>query len=301
MARRRSGSGRARHRGGTGLKSWYALELAVAREAAETVSSALWEMGIEGIVEKEEADERVVLQAFFAGMPDPEQIREALAVVLEQFAIGGSVEVVSLVEVQDEDWLARWKESWQPFTVGERFLVAPSWAKSGLESERLVIELDPGMAFGTGTHETTQLCLQAIERYWRGGRMLDVGTGTGILAIAAALMYPEARIDACDNDPEAVLVAVENAQINRVADRINFQVGSASDYCGSYELVVANLTAEVILAILDDLLDRLAEHGVLVLSGILDTQSADVCRALEARNFHSLRIQRAGEWVSIHA
>lgn len=281
------------------MKSWYALELAVASEAAETVSSALWEMGTEGVVEKEGADERVVLQAFFTEAPDPQQVREALAVVLECFAVSGGVEVVSLVEVQDEDWLAKWKESWQPFTVGERFLIVPSWAKSGLESERFVIELDPGMAFGTGTHETTQLCLQAIERYWRGGRMLDVGTGTGILAIAAALMYPEARIDACDNDPEAVPVAMENAQINRVADRISFRVGSASDYRGSYELVVANLTADVILAILDDLLDRLAEHGTLVLSGILDTQVADVRRALEARSFHSSRIQQAGEWVSV--
>lgn len=124
--------------------------------------------------------------------------------------------------------------------------------------------------------------------------MLDVGTGTGILAIAAALMYPEAEIDACDNDPEAVSVAVENAQINHV--QIDFRLGSASDYTGSYDLVVANLTADVILSILDDLLQRCA--GTLVLSGILDTQAADVCRALEARQLHTETFS-AGEWVSI--
>lgn len=278
------------------MKSWYALELTVANEVAEIVSSTLWEMGIEGIVEKSETNESVTLQAFFAEVPDLQQLEEVLKAVLGHSGSGCRIELGDLLEVEDEDWLAKWKESWQPFKVGERFLIVPSWAKEGLEPGRLIIELDPGMAFGTGTHETTQLCLQAIERCWKGGRMLDVGTGTGILAIAAALLHPDASIDACDNDPEAISVAVENAQINRV--KIDFRLGSASDYEDSYDLVVANLTADVILAILDDLLKRCA--GTLILSGILDTQAADIRSALEARHFYTETCS-AGEWVSILA
>src|SRR4029079_18467199 len=98
-------------------------------------------------------------------------------------------------EVPDRDWLAEWKRGWQPVEVG-RFIIAPPWSE--ISVNRIVIRIEPGMAFGTGTHETTRLCLKAIEKYFRGGSFLDVGTGTGILAMAAAKLFPEARIEAVD-------------------------------------------------------------------------------------------------------
>src|SRR5439155_25110506 len=140
----------------------------------------------------------------------------------------------NLREIEDRDWLAEWKKDWRPVQVG-RFIIAPPWlesvprASAGGSSEAIVIHIDPGMAFGTGTHETTRLCLKAIEKYFSGGSFLDVGTGTGILAIAAAKMFADAHIAACDTDAEAIAIAKENARLNDVADKIDFQVGSVDE------------------------------------------------------------------------
>src|SRR5258708_29342780 len=111
--------------------------------------------------------------------------------------------------VADEDWLGEWKKSWQPVEVGARFIIAPPWVEVSHEPNRCVIRIEPGMAFGTGTHETTRLCLVAIEKYFAGGSFLDVGTGTGILAIAAAKLFPSARLEACDTDADAITIASE--------------------------------------------------------------------------------------------
>jgi ribosomal protein L11 methyltransferase len=153
------------------------------------------------------------------------------------------------------------------------------------------------MAFGTGTHETTRLCLAAIERHFGGGSLLDVGTGTGVLAIAAALLRPSARVEACDTDALAVSVAEENARLNGVADRIAFRVGSVDDETASADLVCANLTADVILPLLPALLG--ATCGRLVLSGVLDTQVGQVCERLAELGAADYEITRDGEWVSI--
>src|SRR6266566_1323464 len=134
------------------------------------------------------------------------------------------------------------------------------------------------MAFGTGTHETTQLCLKAIDKYFRGGSFLDVGTGTGILAIAAAKLWPDARIDAFDTDPDAIAIARENARLN-ATEQINFGVGSTDEQTQSADLVCANLTAPVIVELLPSLLG--ATCGRLVLSGVLDSQLEPVQLRLE--------------------
>src|SRR5207253_8621948 len=122
---------------------------------------------------------------------------------------------------------------WQPVEVG-RFIIAPPWSEvtepgaiaTGSSKDRILIRIEPGMAFGTGTHETTRLCLAAVEKHFRGGSFLDVGTGTGILAIAAAMLAPSACVEACDTHPLAVSVAEDNARLNGVAERISFRVGS---------------------------------------------------------------------------
>jgi ribosomal protein L11 methyltransferase len=130
-----------------------------------------------------------------------------------------------LREVADRDWLEEWKQNWQPVEIG-RFIIAPPWSNVGEIHDRLIIRIEPGMAFGTGTHETTRLCLDAIQKHFTGGSFLDVGTGTGILAIAAAKLFPEARVEACDTDETAVAIARENAAANGVLDQIDFRVGS---------------------------------------------------------------------------
>jgi ribosomal protein L11 methyltransferase len=154
------------------------------------------------------------------------------------------------------------------------------------------------MAFGTGTHETTRLCLVAIENYYAGGSFLDVGTGTGILAIAAAKIAPDAHVEACDTDAEAVAIARENARLNGVADRIIFRVGTIEETTASADVVCANLTADVILPLLPSLISVTCWH--LILSGILDTQAEAVsARLLEGGVSDPCEIMQDGEWIAI--
>lgn len=287
------------------MKDWLTVELTIDPSTEEVISSTLWEEGTLGIVTVAEQANFVTIQAYFESDWDSNGLKERLEEVLVQFQYpSSSLKDIKQFHTPNEDWLKKWKEDYKPFAVGERFLIVPSWAKESVEqnSARVIIELDPGMAFGTGTHETTQLCLRAIETFWKGGRLLDVGTGTAILAIAAAKLHPEASIDACDNDPEAISVAKENTEINSVNKIVNLSVASASNYqSGNYDLIVANLTAEVIVEILDDLVACLAKDGKIVLSGILDVQEQQVVEALNARSLVLGQIEKAGEWISIIA
>ena len=152
------------------------------------------------------------------------------------------------------------------------------------------------MAFGTGTHETTRLCLKAIEKHFRGGSFLDVGTGTGILAMAAAKMFPDARVEACDTDAEAIEIAKENARLNGVGEQITFRVGTADEQTRS-AAVCANLTAPVIVDLLPSLLG--ATCGRLVLSGILDSQIDVVQSRLLELGVTTPEIEQDGEWVAL--
>jgi ribosomal protein L11 methyltransferase len=158
------------------------------------------------------------------------------------------------------------------------------------------------MAFGTGTHETTRLCLEAIERYFVGGSLLDVGTGTGILSIAASLLAPHSRITAIDVDPQAVAVARENAEINGVVGSIEIIEAQPCDLAGrTFDVVVANLTAEVIIALVNDLANGLASEGLMILSGILTALERDVEQALVEVRLERIERREAGEWSMIVA
>jgi ribosomal protein L11 methyltransferase len=205
---------------------------------------------------------------------------------------------MNLREFADQDWLGEWKKSWTPVAAGKQFLIAPPWSEINDANDRIVIRIEPGMAFGTGTHETTRLCLSALEKYFDGGSLLDVGTGTGILAIAAAKLFPDARIEACDTDAEAVAIAVENARLNGVAKNISFRVGSVSASTTSAAMVCANLTADVIVKLLPALVG--ATCGRLILSGILEEQQPQVVDALRAQGIVSdPEITQDGEWVAV--
>ena len=164
-------------------------------------------------------------------------------------------------------------------------------------SDHILIRIDPGMAFGTGTHETTRLCLKAIDKYFGGGSFLDVGTGTGILAIAAAKLAPKARVVGCDTDADAIRIARENATLNEAASHIDFQIGSISEEMASADFVCANLTAPVIVDLLPTLLG--ATCGRLVLSGILDSQFEMVNRRLMQLSASVNEVMQDGEWIAL--
>ena len=278
--------------------NWYALELSCTVGAEEAVEYALMEAGALGTEADAAADAAglVRVTAYFETPPEVERVRGALGEALRVYGLASSdVREMKFREVEGRDWLAEWKKGWRPVEVG-RFVVAPPWSEVGEGPGRLVIRVEPGMAFGTGTHETTRLCLAAVEKHFGGGSFLDVGTGTGILAIAAAKLNSSARVEACDTDPLAVSVAEENARLNGVAGRIAFRVGSVEDATASADLVCANLTADVILPLLPALLG--VTCGRLVLSGILTTQAAQVAARLVELGVGDYEIIGDGEWVA---
>jgi ribosomal protein L11 methyltransferase len=278
---------------------WHALDLITTSEAREAVEYALMEAGALGTETAEAENNSLLVSAYFDQVPDRKRVRAELAEAFRIYELpSSSVREMTVREVADHDWLLEWKKGWQPVEVGERFIIAPPWAEISDEHNRIIIRIEPGMAFGTGTHETTRLCLVAIEKYFAGGSFLDVGTGTGILAIAAAKMFPAAHVEACETDADALAIASENARLNGVAEKIIFRVGTVEETMASADLVCANLTADVIAAMLVSLISVTCGH--LVLSGILDTQlEALRARMLECLVNEPSEILQDGEWIAL--
>jgi ribosomal protein L11 methyltransferase len=283
------------------MKAWQVIDAMVISEAREAAEYGLMEAGAIGTETTDEASGRLSVVAYF---DSPESSKTAHESVLEALQIYGFDKTALLEfqtrEIADQDWLAEWKKHWQPVKVG-RFIIAPPWSEApavaGGPLDHLLIRINPGMAFGTGTHETTRLCLKAIEKYYAGGSFLDVGTGTGILAIAAAKLAADASIIACDTDAEAIDIARENARLNDVENRIDFRVGTIDEETPSADLVCANLTAPVIVDMLPSLLG--VTCGRLVLSGILETQFEMVHARLLEQAAMVNEIMQDNEWLAL--
>lgn len=281
---------------------WWLITLDVSRDVEDEASALLFELGSTGIVTLEETAERVRLGAYFNETENADRIKESIESAFGRSERGDALITCEISAVPEQDWMQKWKEGFEPVEIGDRLLVAPSWKLPAKGGPRLVIQIDPGMAFGTGTHETTRLCLEAIEREWRGGSLLDVGTGTGILAIAAALLSPDSRVVAIDVDPQAIEVASENVAINGASACIELLEGQPINQAGeSFDMVVANLTAEVIVALMDDLAGCLAPEGLMILSGILSELVDDVERSLFVSGLTVTERREAGEWSAITA
>ncbi len=285
----------------TSNTAWLAVSVTVktaATEAIEFAFNCLDSLGTE-INDMPKADrDSVTVIGYFQDLPDEKSLRHELDNSLEVYGLlADSIVAVTTAEVKNEDWLAEWKKHWKPTNIG-RFVIAAPWHEID-DPEKIVIRIDPNMAFGTGTHETTQLCLAAIdERYQAGQSFLDVGTGTGILAIAAAKMAEGSKIIACDTDGEAVAIARENAEVNRVGNQIEFFTGPISADLERFDFVCANLTADVIIPILPLLIEKTRE--TLVMSGILAEQEESIVNAFPqefARKCISL--SHSGEWISL--
>jgi ribosomal protein L11 methyltransferase len=247
----------------------------------------------------------VIVRAYF---PADEQL-EATRAKLEEalWHLGQLVPLPAPVyqSIADKDWSESWKASFQPVRVGKRLVIVPAWLNPPLAPDDIPIRLDPGMAFGTGTHPTTQLCLAAIEKHLRPGQaVLDLGTGSGILAIAAAKLH-SGPVWALDIDPEAVRVAAENTAANGVAERICVAQGSLAEVLhASYSapLVVANILARILNEMLDNgLAQTVTPGGLLILSGILDSQAHEVRARLAARGLTCLAQEHIDDWVALIA
>ena len=227
---------------------------------------------------------------------------ETAALLREKLDAAGISYTLSDANVREEDWANGWRKFYHPFPVGERLYVLPEWETLPGEAKgRAVLKLDPGAAFGTGSHETTRLCLTLLEKHAKAGvRMLDVGCGSGILAIAGALLGVTDAVGV-DIDPVAVRVAKENASRNGV-NGISFVCGDLADQVsGKFDLVAANIVSDVIKRLLVDLPALMNNGAVAVFSGIIDTREDEMVDAVKAAGFEVLSVLRDRGWVAIEA
>ena len=202
--------------------------------------------------------------------------------------------------VADEDWSENWKQYYKPFHIGERLVVKPSWEPYEPRTGEIVVELDPGMAFGTGTHETTFMCMELLQKHVQAGMsVMDVGTGSGILAIAAAKLGAK-DVLAVDIDPDAVRVASENILKNGVGETVRAVkgdlVGGETLPCG---LAVANIVADAICMLAAPLRRHLSAGGLFICSGIIREREADVQAAVQAAGYTHVERLAKGEWVAL--
>ena len=279
-------------------KLWFAVDIetdAIATEAIEFALNELGALGTEIDSFLKPTDKPLRVSGYFEKLPEDADIHETVREALRIYNyVPERVTSIATRSVEQTDWLAEWKKHWRPTVIGD-FIIAPPWETVDDES-KMVIRIEPNMAFGTGTHETTQLCVSAIgEELAPGESFLDVGTGTGILAIAAAKLGKR-RIVACDVDEDSVKIAIENGEMNGTGD-IEFFLGEIGDGTDMFDFVCANLTIDVILPMIDLLLAK--TKRVLLLSGILGTQTDMITEALETRAVERYSINSAGEWISV--
>ena len=200
--------------------------------------------------------------------------------------------------IDNSNWEDEWKKSYKAFPIGERIWIKPSWEEE-VPEEKICIEIEPKMAFGTGTHETTSLCMAYVEKWdLAGKRVLDIGCGSGILSILAKKLDAK-EVDACDIDPLAIENAKDNCKINGVEDVNVFYSDLFSEVDGSYDLIFANILAEIIMTMLDEVDGRLNPGGKMVLSGIITSKAKMVIDKLEEKGFEILDHLEKGEWALI--
>lgn len=262
-----------------------------------------WELMDRALLD--EAPEDVRVKAWFDAETAPTTL-EALQLELDRIRLEdepgqfGAL-TVSASSIREEDWAENWKQYFKPFRVGRHLVVKPSWESWDRQPGDLIIEIDPGMAFGTGTHETTALCIELIEQFYAGGALLDIGTGSGILAIAAALLGAS-QVTAIDIDPDAVRVARENVELNGLSHAVTVEQGDLlKGVRGVYDFAVANILAPVICMLAGPLTQYLKPGGCFVCSGIIREKHDDVWQALTAAGYEILMEKERGDWCAFAA
>lgn len=312
---------------------WTEVSILTSQEALELVSNFLIELGSQGVVledisssgfpstsfpiwdrdipdemKKQEAGSEIescCLKGYFPHGIDLKEIIERMSgylTMLDQSEIGVGSKIIQTRVLQEEDWESSWKQYFKPIELGKHLIIKPAWESYPLEPHHIVIDIDPGMAFGTGKHETTQLCLELLEeRVYPEVRVLDVGTGSGILAIAAAKLGAS-QVLGLDTDSIALQYAWENVTRNAVQAKVSLQEGSLSnlDYFGQpFDLIVVNIRPQVILSLIESLKVYLKPEGILILSGILQSELETFTEALERKQLIIKEQRVKEEWVAL--
>lgn len=296
---------------------WYEISIKTTEEAEDAISNILYELGANGVVIEDNEivtrpnlwdyiDENQFTKKDYAKVcayfPESSNILELTHTIEERLKeIAKYIDIgegkIAVSEVDEKDWAEEWKKYYKPVEIGN-IAIVPSWQDYKAEGNKTIVRLDPGMAFGTGTHESTALCLEAIQEYVKPGMdVLDVGTGSGILAIAAKKFLAK-RVLAVDIDEVAVKVAEENARLNGVEIEIkkNDLVEGIEE---KFDVVIANIVADIIIKLSKDINRVLKEDGIFISSGIIEDRLEDVLKNFEKNSFEILEVRKMGTWCLV--
>lgn len=305
---------------------WSELSVHTTEEAVDAISNILHEAGASGVVIEDSQDfdkqredvygeiyaldredfpnDGVILKAYLPVssflVENVEEIKLAIN-NLAKFDIQLGENKVTISEVDEQDWSTAWKKYYHPVKISNRFTIVPTWENyEPVESDELMIELDPGMAFGTGTHPTTVMSLQALEKHVKSDMTVtDVGTGSGVLAIASAMLGAK-HVHALDLDPIAVRSAIENIELNHVSENIDVVEGDLLDTVKEpADIVVANILAEIIMTFTDDAFTVVKNGGLFITSGIIETKKEDVKQSLTNAGFVIEEVMMMEDWVTM--
>jgi len=320
---------------------WHELTIHTTEEAVEMISNFLHEMGADGVSIEETGslnrerdttygqlydkpfndipEGEAVIKGYFADVSNPGDLIAEIKPRIEElrtFDIDPGSFTMETRVVNEEEWANAWKQYFKPIRVSEKLTIKPTWEPYEAGPGEHIIEIDPGMAFGTGTHPTTSLCLRALESVIQGGEeIIDVGTGSGILAIGAVKLGAK-HVLALDLDPVAVTIAQENTQLNQLETEITVHLSDLLQVINRnqeenkstplgvtlpVQIVVANILAEVILLFIDDVYNALADGGTYITSGIYKNKEEVVEQALLAAKFTIVDRYREDDWVAFVA
>jgi ribosomal protein L11 methyltransferase len=285
---------------------WLEVSVTVETETAEAVAEVLSRYAPRGVAIEAGPDGwhtgPVVVKAYLPADEDLWAKRKQVEEALWHLGQIQPIPEPTFHPIAEENWAELWKKQLEVLHVGRRTVIQPSWLDYDPAPHDIVIQLDPGMAFGTGLHPTTQMCLEALEEFVSPGcTVLDLGTGSGILAIAAAKLGA-ARVLALDNDPEAVEVAYGNIATNGVREVVDVEQGSLSEAVGTYDLVMVNILVKVIVEMVrEGLATRLSADGKLITAGIIAEQAPDVISAFDQGDLALLGQRQKDDWVSLLA
>ena len=272
---------------------------------SEPTDATQWDLIDPSVIEK--MDEDTLVHAYFPAETTSRETIESLrarlaALTPEWLGFDAGKRALEIANVREEDWAENWKKYYKPFRVGRHLVVRPVWEKYEPQAGDKIISIDPGMAFGNGTHETTSMCLGLVEDYIKpGDTVLDVGTGSGILAIASVLMGAQSALG-IDLDPVAVRVANENIERNGLFGRVHAQVGDLVKGIDTQaDVVFANIIADAVIMLSRAVRAHMKPGGVFICSGIILEREQDVLDALSEAGFTVDRIEHRGEWSAIAA
>ena len=278
---------------------WTDIRLTVAKSDADNAEAVATMIAEGGIYIEDYSDiEQQVAEIAHVDLIEQELLDKPRDRVIIHMYLEPGASPVETEGVEQEDWQNGWRKYYHPLEIGKRLAVVPSWQEYNTDRVKLI--LDPGLAFGTGGHETTSLCMEALDERVKGGeRVLDIGTGSGILAIAA-LKLGAAVAEGVDIDPVAVRTAGENAALNGVQDKLTVLVGDLSDKAsGQYDIITANIVANAILSLAPAVPGLMAEGATFIASGIIDSRKDEVIAGLEKAGLAVVEVKEKRGWECI--